>query len=1122
MANQPKKYKKFVATAATATLVASAIVPVASAASFSDVSENNEFAPYIDALTEAGIINGYPSTNTFKPGAALTRGQVVKMLGRWVESNGVEIPSDWNTKARFTDVPTNHKDQELVKYAALVADEGVFGGAAGKLMAGNNITRQQMAKVLNGAYAAVNGESLIEIAEGVDNVRIPDLSSARAEFEDAIQALMDLEISSTNSGNFRPLENVTRAQFSKFLYNTINFEAVDVAPFEVKAVNSTTVEVIFDQDIENIDKVKFAIEGLDIKGAVVKQTSKRTAVLTTSEQKGGTEYTVTVDGEKAGTFVGIAAVIPTAIKVNTQSVQGVIGEEVTLSAAVTVPEGQSKEGVSVTFNIVNNQTTNEKIEVEAFTNAEGVATYKYTRYYASEDNVAAYATKKSSVVSQGKVYWANKIQLAVAEITAGNELANETKKSYKVTGAPNSTYYIAIKENLNVAPDKITNVKVQNSGNTTVVTPYELTTGATQFATVTTNSNGEGTFTIYGSNLSATPIVYKPESTPTTPATNTYNALDLQAAAPTVKFSQVDRLAIKVAGEGTADSAAYTNTPVSADGTSVGGRNYTVTVTDKDGKLAPEGTVAYVKFKVSENAGDSVYFSTDNGAFELVNNTKVYSVKVGKEGKAQFRVAGKGPTSYVTPTVFLNTAGTTNPVVLDTTDVQAVAETTYFKTPVVTNATLKVTDQYGRAITSLNAGQDAYFTYQSVDQNGFAYRPAAVTSGSTTQLVWVPVYGQDAQGNTILLGYEQKTVTVPGTSVQEYTLVFDVTSSFGDATVKNAAGTVLTPATPSQNLGNTKTYQVKSDAEGKAIVRVTSTNADTVSVNVTGANNILPTQTASVSFANTTAVPNAYTGVVKSFNVQNNTITFADKNPVELFGQNTILTAGNGQVYYTPEEFIELLEDATGAVTITRTVNNGVVTFNVVNVATNTGTAPVNEDPAVTLNYANISGTVGTPLDVVNPTITGLPVGSTVTYSANALPTGVTLNPTTGALTVSTSAVIAPTTITVSATYTLPYGGTRTVSDTVNVAVAAPSTDTTITGITVADVAAVKGTGNSYTVTVPTGTTVTAASFKVATTHAKAKAVATESTTTQGTWEVVVTAEDGTTKATYTVVVTTS
>ncbi len=85
MANQPKKYKKFVATAATATLVASAIVPVASAKSFSDVAENNEFQPFIDALSDTGVINGYPD-GTFKPGAKLTRGQVVKMLGRWVES----------------------------------------------------------------------------------------------------------------------------------------------------------------------------------------------------------------------------------------------------------------------------------------------------------------------------------------------------------------------------------------------------------------------------------------------------------------------------------------------------------------------------------------------------------------------------------------------------------------------------------------------------------------------------------------------------------------------------------------------------------------------------------------------------------------------------------------------------------------------------------------------------------------------------------------------------------------------------------------------------------------------------------------------------------------------------
>ena len=168
MANQPKKYKKFVATAATATLVASAIVPVASAKSFSDVAENNEFQPFIDALSDTGVINGYPD-GTFKPGAKLTRGQVVKMLGRWVESNGTEIPADWNSKQRFNDVPVNGKDEELVKYAALVKDAGVFTGSNGNLMAGNNITRQQMAKVLNGAYEAVNGVSLVDIAENIDD-----------------------------------------------------------------------------------------------------------------------------------------------------------------------------------------------------------------------------------------------------------------------------------------------------------------------------------------------------------------------------------------------------------------------------------------------------------------------------------------------------------------------------------------------------------------------------------------------------------------------------------------------------------------------------------------------------------------------------------------------------------------------------------------------------------------------------------------------------------------------------------------------------------------------------------------------------------------------------------------
>src|SRR5690606_38017508 len=120
------------------------------------------------------------------------------------------------------------------------------------------------------------------------------------------------------------------------------------------------------------------------------------------------------------------------------------------------------------FNIVNdNANLNEKKEVVAYTNEEGVATYTYTRYYKHNDNVTAYATDKSSVYASGKVYWA--AGLTLTEVTAGNTLANGAKKVYKVVASDYSTetlgtagttddynyVNIAFVENTNVAPDKL-------------------------------------------------------------------------------------------------------------------------------------------------------------------------------------------------------------------------------------------------------------------------------------------------------------------------------------------------------------------------------------------------------------------------------------------------------------------------------------------------------------------------------------------------------------------------------------------------------------------------------------------------------------------------------------------
>ncbi|MEK5184039.1 S-layer homology domain-containing protein [Solibacillus sp. FSL W7-1324] len=258
MANQPKKYTKFVATAATATLVASAIVPVASAAGFSDVAETNSHAVNINALVDAGIIQGYPD-GTFKPNQELTRGQVVKMLGKWVEAQGFEIPADYASKARFNDIKVDAKDQELVKYAALVADTGVFNGSNGALNASGKITRENMALVLDRAFKAINDTTLVELATEIEDVKVADLATAKAEAREAIQALRDLGI--TVVENFNPKNTVTRGQFASFLNKTINTDAVvELTVKEAVAVDAKTLSVTLSDDTKHTVKLEKALE----------------------------------------------------------------------------------------------------------------------------------------------------------------------------------------------------------------------------------------------------------------------------------------------------------------------------------------------------------------------------------------------------------------------------------------------------------------------------------------------------------------------------------------------------------------------------------------------------------------------------------------------------------------------------------------------------------------------------------------------------------------------------------------------------------------------------------------------------------------------------------------------
>ncbi|CAM5191876.1 hypothetical protein UACE39S_00776 [Ureibacillus acetophenoni] len=315
MANQPKKYKKFVATAATATLVASAIVPVASAKSFNDVADNNDHKANIDKISDLGYMG---TGDNFNPGANLTRGQVAIILANWAQKEaGKTVPADYTTAQRFEDVELT-ADDKLLQSAALVFDNEIFTGSNGNLLPANDITRLQMALVLNKAYKAVYGLTLVELAGDTSDVQIGDLDKIPAEQRDIVKALKKLGI--TAPANFDPNGKVTRGQFATFFIKTIEAEAPTPKVVSVSAINAVQLEVKFNKAVDestvissgNVINANFKVNGAALTGTNAAELSEDGKTLTITLGAGTWEGTYmfstkkdavkTVDGKNVAEF----------------------------------------------------------------------------------------------------------------------------------------------------------------------------------------------------------------------------------------------------------------------------------------------------------------------------------------------------------------------------------------------------------------------------------------------------------------------------------------------------------------------------------------------------------------------------------------------------------------------------------------------------------------------------------------------------------------------------------------------------------------------------------------------------------------------------------------------------
>ncbi|ARF18014.1 S-layer homology domain-containing protein [Sporosarcina ureae] len=897
MANQPTKYRKFVVGAASAALVASAVAPVAFAAEFTDVKDNNSHKVAIDALSEAGVITGYQD-GTFQPNKTLTRSDVVKLMGKWLIAEGYDVPTDYKTKPRFADLKTTSND-ELLKMSALVYDNGLFVGKPdGTLDPAGDITRENMAIVLVRAFDRVHDVDLVSyVKEQEFNKDVTDLGKAKAEARPAIDVLDFFDITNPAAPEFNPKNTTTRAQFASFLYKTtlVDFDKVGggiVAPgvATVKGINATTVEVTFKDEVKNIDSLKFSIDGLTVSNAAVKQTDNKTVVLTTATQKGGEKYTVNLDGKAIGTFTGIEAVVPTSIKITNQSVQGKTGQQVILSADT----GVKTAGIPVTFNVKANttSTTNKDQVFEAWTNEDGIATFSYTQYSAGTDTVTAYPTGAPTVRSTGYVFWGVDTILNIEDVTVGNTISNGANKTYKVTyknavtGKPeaNRTFNVSLAENINVTSDKLTNATVNGVKVSQLVNDKNP-----QTATITTDSKGEATFTVSGTNATATPVVFDLNNDRNKPAAS-YEASLLQAKASTVTFA--------------AQQAAYT-IELTRDGADVAakgvknGRKYEVVVKNKEGNIA-KNEIVNVAF--NEDL-DRVITTNTNAQFIKTNddktvqyNGKQISVKTDNNGKASFVIGSDVENDYATPIAWID-VNTPNAVEgkLDQGEPFTIGSISYFKEAFLDGAALKVYNAAGKETDEFKGSETATFKAELVNQSNKEVANTSIKKASYT------VFNTGANDVTV-----EGQIVSPNRS---YTVTKE----------KTLVGNAWT--------GNTD-LKVTPTMDKNTSVRVVATGT---AIDTDGKDYAFTAKEATASFTATKAVSDLYTGEVVSYDSEEKELTFSGKDAVKYADEKDVTYEykglGNTPIA-TAEDFINELKK--GKVTVTREVKGNTTSFYII------------------------------------------------------------------------------------------------------------------------------------------------------------------------------------------------
>ncbi|WP_404405243.1 S-layer homology domain-containing protein [Jeotgalibacillus malaysiensis] len=398
MAYQPKSYRKFLAGTVTTALVASAVAPVAGAeglqaqdnhTTFTDVNPADVHAPNIQKAVDLGLVNGYG--DEFRPYNSVTRGQVALILSRWLASEGITV--DTSETEEFADVPSTYYDEELYEASLVLRELGIFTGTQeNNFNPSAKISRQAMAKVLVEAFG-------LEDLEDVD-ATVSDIEDAQEWAREYINILVENGV--TVVDEYRPLEYVTRAQFSTFAIRALTvYEdmqkpgvvSIDfneegdtfTVEFDKELPDGLTLEDVlsmYDVEVNGTPVTDIPAEVLEalaleisgVEGNVV--TFSHTDLDELQEDLGGEFVTLTIDGVN-GVYTFEVAPEPMV-----ESVTAVNAKEVVVSFSTPLAKDTTDAELQAAFTLEG--TTFESVEL-------------------SEDRTTATYTLDSTEVTNAKV-----------------------------------------------------------------------------------------------------------------------------------------------------------------------------------------------------------------------------------------------------------------------------------------------------------------------------------------------------------------------------------------------------------------------------------------------------------------------------------------------------------------------------------------------------------------------------------------------------------------------------------------------------------------------------------------------------------------------------------------------